>query len=67
MELVVKERFFNENSHNGHSILFPSCLQANCPVNYVLDSSQVHCGEVLKATWSGKLRDKCATVVFYVF
>ena len=67
MELVVKERFFNENSHNGHSILFPSRLQANCPVNCMLDSSQVQCGEIYKATWSEDLSDKCATVVFCVF
>ena len=32
--------------------LFPSCLQAGCCVNGVLDGSWVHCGKVLKATWS---------------
>ena len=33
----------------------------------MLDGSKVHYGEVLKATWSGELSDKCTIVVFYVF
>ena len=47
--------------------MFTSYLQANCRVNCVPDSSWVHCGGVLKATWSGELSDKCATVVFHVY
>ena len=44
--------------------MFPSYLHANCHVNYIPDSSWVHCGGVLKATWSGELSDNCAIVVF---
>ena len=44
--------------------MFPSYLQDNCHVNSVPDTRHVHCGGVLKATWSGKLSDNCAIVVF---
>ena len=45
--------------------MFPSCLQAVYHVNCVPDgSSWVYCGEVLKATWSGQLSDKCAAVIY---
>ena len=44
--------------------MFPSFLQAGYHVNCVPDcSSWVYCGEVLKATWSGELSDKCAAVI----
>ena len=43
--------------------LFPSCLQAGYHVNCVLNGSLVHCGEFVKATWSGVLSDKCAAVI----
>ena len=44
--------------------LFSSCLQAGYHVNCVPDGSWIHYGEVLKATWSGQLSDKCATVIY---
>ena len=44
--------------------LFSSLLQAGYYVNYVSDGIWVHCGEVLKATWSGELSDKCAAVIY---
>ena len=43
--------------------LFLSHLQAGYHVNSVPDGSWVHCGEVLKAMWSGELSDKCAAVI----
>ena len=74
VELAVEARLFNENNHNGYSILvstsllFPSHLQAGYHVNYVPDGSWVHCGEVLKATWSGELSGKCTcAAVIYVW
>ena len=51
------------------SLVKPCCLPVyklrNCCVNCVLDGNWVHCGKVLKATWSGELSVKHATVVYY--
>ena len=47
--------------------LFPSHLQAGYFVNCVPDGSWVHCGEVLKAMWSGKLRNKYAAVIYVYY
>ena len=46
--------------------LFPSRLQAEAGYhdNCVSDGSWIHCGEVLKATWSGELSDKCVGVIY---
>ena len=40
--------------------LSPYHLQAGYHVNCVSDGSWVHCGKVLKATWSGEISDKYA-------
>ena len=46
-------------------VLLPSCLQAGYHVNCVCDgSSWVYCEEVLKATWSRELSDKCSGVIY---
>ena len=44
--------------------LFPFRLQARYHINCVPHGSLVHCGEVLKVTWSRKLSDKCAAVIY---
>ena len=78
MEFTVEATLLDENSYNGYSIqittpridfrvseaLFPSYLQADYHVNCLPNGSQVHCGEVLQATWSGDLSDKCAAVIY---
>ena len=51
------------------SLVKPCCLSVyklhNCCVTCVLDGNWVHCGKVLKTTWSGELSVKRATVVYY--
>ena len=49
-------------AHEMHNYL--KFQNAGYHVNCVLDSSWVHCGEVLKATWSEELSDKCAAVIY---
>ena len=44
--------------------LFPSPSQAGYHVNCVLNGSWVHCGEVIKAMWSGGLSGKCIAVLY---
>ena len=44
--------------------LFLPHLQAGYHVNSVSDGSWVHCGEVLKAMWSGQLSNKCEAVIY---
>ena len=78
VELAIKARLLNENSHHGYSIwikhlkqisefsetLFPSHSQAGYHDNCVPYGSWVHYGEVFKATWSEELSDKCAVVIY---
>ena len=46
-------------------VLFPSHFQAGYHhVSCVPNGGWVHCGEVIKATWSEELSDKCAAVIY---
>ena len=49
----------------GETLFLPVNKLRNCCVNCVLDGNWVHCGKVLKATWSGELSVKRATVFYY--
>ena len=63
IDIPFKLRHFEQISEFNEG-LFPSCLQAGYHVNCVLNGSYVHCGEVPKATWSGEISDKCASVIY---
>ena len=63
MDILFKLQRLEQISEVSEA-LFPSFLQAGYHVNCVPDGSWVYCGEVLKATWSGELSDKCAGVIF---
>ena len=53
-----------EQTSRFSKALFPSHLQGGYHVICIPDGSWVLCGEVLKATWSEGLSDKCAAVIY---
>ena len=77
VELAVEAKLLDENSYDGYSIRVTTprvdfrvqslLLQAGYHVNCVPDGSWVHCGEALKATWSGESSDKCAAVIYVYY